>query len=338
VHTVALVVFDRIPAFEMAVPCEVFGTDRSGAGLPNYRLMVCAIEPGPLRTVGGITIEAPLDLAELRQADTVVVPAWRDPDEVPPGGLLEALRECHRRGARIASLCLGAFVLAHAGLLDGLRVTTHWVHAKVLAERFPAVEVDPDVLYVDEGQILTSAGTAAAIDLCLHMVRKDHGAQVANGFARRMVVSPHRDGGQAQYVRAPIAEGPGEGPLVETLEWATANLNTPLTVGRMAERACMSERTFARRFREATGTTPLRWLLGQRILAAQSRLETSGDTVDEIARECGFGTGATLRLHFKRAVGVSPTDYRKAFGPAPRSRPHRAEPPSRAARNTPASR
>lgn len=313
-HTVALVVFDRIPTFEMAVPCEVFGIDRSGMGMPNYRLMVCAAEPGPLRAKAGFDFEAPFGLPDLREADTVLVPAWRDEDEAPPEALLEALRQSYRRGTRIASLCSGAFVLAHAGLLDGRRATTHWMCADALARRFPAVEVDPDVLYVDEGQILTSAGTAAGIDLCLHMVRRDHGAEVANAFARRMVVSPHRDGGQSQYVRSPVAERPGGGPLEETLEWATANLGEPLTVARLSAHARTSERTFARRFREVTGTTPLRWLLGQRILAAQSRLETSDDPVDEIAWECGFGTAATFRLHFKRAVGVSPTRYRKAFG------------------------
>lgn len=318
-HTVALVVFDRIPAFEMAVPCEVFGTDRSAAGLPNYRLLVCATEPGPLRTAGGITVEAPFGLRKLREADTVIVPAWRDVDEVPPDALLEALRESHGRGARIASLCLGAFVLAHAGLLDGLRATTHWVYADALTERFQDVAVDPSVLYVDEGRVLTSAGTAAAIDLCLHMVRKDHGAEVANGFARRMVVSPHRDGGQAQYVQAPVAREPG-GPLAGTLEWASANLGEPLTVARLSARARMSERTFARRFREVTGTTPLRWLSSLRVLAAQSMLETSDAPVDEIARDCGFGTGAALRDHFKRAVGVSPSAYRRTFGREPRRR------------------
>lgn len=312
-HTVALVVFDRMPAFEMAVPCEVFGTDRSGAGLPNYRLVVCAAEPGPLLTAGGMTVEAPFGLADLHEADTVIVPAWRDPDEAPPDALLDALRQGHERGARIASLCLGAFVLAHAGLLDGLRATTHWVHADTFAKKFPDVELDPSVLYVDEGRILTSAGTGAAIDLCLHMVREDHGAEVANGFARRMVVSPHRDGGQAQYALAPVARE-ARGPLADTLEWASANLSEPLTVAGLSARARMSERTFARRFREATGTTPLRWLLGRRVLAAQAMLEASDASVDEIAKDCGFGTGAALRVHFKRAVGVPPTAYRKTFG------------------------
>jgi transcriptional regulator GlxA family with amidase domain len=312
-HTVALVVFDRISPFEMAVPCEVFGADRSDMGLPNYRFQVCAAEEGLLRTEVGFGIMAPYGLEGLREAQTVVVPAWRDVEEAPPAELVDALRQSYGRGARLVSLCSGAFILAHAGLLDGRRATTHWMYARALAERFPAVEVDQNVLYVDQGQILTSAGTAAGIDLCLHVVRLDHGAEVANAFARRMVVPPHRDGGQAQYVRMPVAESPGEGRLTDTLAWASANLGEALTVPEMAHHARMSERTFARRFREVTGTTPLRWVLGQRILAAQRRLESSDDPVERVAQDCGFGTGATLRLHFGREVGVSPTRYRVTF-------------------------
>jgi AraC family transcriptional regulator, transcriptional activator FtrA len=319
-HTVALVIFDQISPFEMAVPCEVFGSDRSDMGMPNYRLTVCSVEKGPLRTKAGFTVEAPYDLSMLREADTIVVPAWPNIDETPPAALLEALRRGYGRGARIASLCSGAFILAAAGLLEGRRATTHWMYAETLAKRFPNVEVDPSVLYIDEGQILTSAGTAAGIDLCLHLVRLDYGAEVANVFARRMVVPPHRDGGQAQYVQTPVPPSPDEGLLTETLAWTHANLAEPLTVAAMAQRACMSTRTFARRFREVTGTTPLRWVLNQRILAAQRQLETTEAPVDWIAQECGFGTGATFRLHFKRVVGVSPTDYRKAFRRNPEGR------------------
>lgn len=264
--------------------------------------------------------EAPYSLSKLREAQTIVVPAWPDIDETPPAALLEALRRGYGRGARIASLCSGAFILAAAGLLEGRRATTHWMYAETLAKRFPNVEVDPSVLYIDEGQVLTSAGTAAGIDLCLHLVRIDYGAEVANVFARRMVVPPHRDGGQAQYVQAPMPASPDKGLLTETLAWAHANLAEPLTVAAMAQRACMSTRTFARRFREVTGTTPLRWVLNQRILAAQRQLETTEAPVDWIAQECGFGTGATFRLHFKRVVGVSPTDYRKAFRRNPEGR------------------
>ena len=312
-HTVALVVFDRVPPFEMAVPCEIFGADRSDMGLPNYRLMVCAVEEGPLVTKAGFTIEAPYGLSDLQQAQTIVVPAWDSIENTPPAVLLEALRESYERGARIVSLCSGAFVLAAAGLLDGRKATTHWMYAEALAKRFPKVEVDPEVLYIDEGQILTSAGTAASIDLCLHLVRLDYGAEVANMFARRMVVPPHRDGGQAQYVQTPMPKDPGGGVLTETLSWIQTHLREPLTVADMAQHACMSMRTFARRFTEVTGTTPLKCVLGQRILAAQRQLELTDDPIDQVAQECGFGTGATFRLHFKRVVGVSPTDYRKTF-------------------------
>src|ERR687894_2121555 len=241
-HTVALVVFDHVPPFEMAVPCEVFGIDRSDMGVPNYRLMVCAAEEGPLRAKAGFSIEAPYGLSDLHGAQTVVVRAWRGVEETPPTALLEALRRSYRRGARIVSLCSGAFVLAAAGLLEGRRATTHWMYADEFARKFPAVRLEPAVLYVDEGQILTSAGTAAGIDLCLYLVRLDYGAEVANVFARPMVVPPHRDGGQAQYVQTPVPANSDEGPLTETLSWACANLDKPLTVARMAQHSRMSER------------------------------------------------------------------------------------------------
>lgn len=312
-HTVAIVVFDRISAFEMGIPCEVFGTDCPEMGGSRYRVVVCSVEDGPVRTDTGFGIEAPYGLSKLREADTVVVPSWRDVEEAPPEALLDALRQSHRRGARIAALCSGAFVLAYAGLLDGLRATTHWMYAGALAERFPLVDVDPRVLYVDEGRICTSAGVAAGIDLCLHLVRRDLGAEIANVFARRMVVPPHRDGGQSQYVQSPVAEDSNHGLLTRTLEWACANLGRSPTVAEMAAHACMSERTFARRFRQTTGTTPLKWLLNQRVAAAQRQLETTDAPMEQIAWDCGFGTSATLRLHFKRAVGVAPTYYRGTF-------------------------
>lgn len=312
-RTVAVIVFDGVAVFDLAVPCEVFGIDRSAMGAPTYDLLVCAADPPPLRTQAGFTIDNLLDLSALQRAGTVVVPAWRDVDETPPESLLEALRMAHRRGARIASLCSGAFVLAHAGLLDGRRATTHWMFSSLLAERFPRVEVDPSVLYVDGGQVLTAAGTAAGIDLCLHMVRRDHGAEVTNIFARRMVVPPHRPGGQALYVEAPLPVRTNGEPLGETMSWAVTNLAEPLTVRAMAANAHLSTRTFARRFLAMTGTSPLRWLLTQRVAAAQRLLETGDLPVDRVAEECGLGTAANLRLHFGRVVGTSPTAYRKAF-------------------------
>jgi transcriptional regulator GlxA family with amidase domain len=227
---------------------------------------------------------------------------------------LAAIRRAYDRGARLVSICSGAFVLAHAGVLDGRRATTHWMHTDDLAERFPAVKVDADVLYVDDGQILTSAGTASGIDLCLHIVRLDHGAEAANGLARRMVVAPHRDGGQAQYVQAPVPTVANEQPMSATLDWALARLDHDISVEDLARQAYMSPRTFARRFRDTTGTTPLQWLLRQRVLLAKRLLETTASPVEVVALQCGFGSATALRTHFKRQVGTSPLAYRRAFG------------------------
>ena len=312
-HTVALVVFDRISPFEMAVPCEVFGADRSDMGLPNYRFLVCAAEEGLLRTDAGFGIVAPHGLEGLREAQTVVVPAWRDVEEAPPAELIEALRQSYGCGARIVSLCSGAFVLAAAGLLDGRRATTHWMYAERLAKRFPAVEVDPNVLYIDQGQIFTSAGTAAGIDLCLHLVRLDHGAEVANAFARRMVVPPHRDGGQAQYVEAPMPPPPDEDLFTATLAWMHDHLDEDLTIADLADRAATSERHFARRFAAATGTTPHRWLVVQRVGRAQQLLETTDLPVQAVAERSGLGTPANLRKQFRRHLRTAPSAYRATF-------------------------
>jgi transcriptional regulator GlxA family with amidase domain len=311
--TVAVVVYDRMPVFEMAVPCEVFGIDRSDMGVPAYRLIVCAAEERPLRTNAGFTIDTRHGLGPLARAGTIIVPGWRDIDEAPPPALITALQRAHRRGARIASLCTGAFVLAAAGLLDGRRATTHWMYADALARRYPAVDVDPAVLYVDQGSVLTSAGTAAGIDLCLHMVRLDHGAAVANVYARRMVVPPHRDGGQAQFVEAAVPAAAGDERLSAALEWALDHLDEPLSVEELARHCRMSPRTFARRFRAVVGTTPLQWLLAQRVLAAQRLLETSGEPVERVAQRCGFGSAAALRVHFARILGTPPTAYRATF-------------------------
>jgi transcriptional regulator GlxA family with amidase domain len=313
-NVVAAVVLDGIATFELAVACEVFGMDRSELVDPWYELLVCAAEPPPLRATGGITIDTPHRLDALSRADTIIVPAWRDEDEVPPEAVLEALRREHARGARIMSVCSGAFVLAHAGLLDGRRATTHWKYAALMAERFPLIEVDPDVLYVIDGDVMTSAGTAAGIDLCLHVVRLDHGAAVANAVARRMVVPPHRSGGQAQYVQAPVPDAcdPGD-PLAEVLDWAVANLDRPLSVDQLAAKATMSPRTFARRFQEVVGTTPHQWLVRQRVLHAQRLLEETALPVDRVANEVGFGSATVLRQHFGRIVGTSPLAYRRTF-------------------------
>ncbi|HEU0129450.1 MAG TPA: helix-turn-helix domain-containing protein [Mycobacteriales bacterium] len=308
---VAVAVCDDVSVFELGVVCEVFGIDRSDVGLPRYEFAVCAAEPGPLRTGGGFTIEPAYGLDRLATADLVAVPHWRSADEPPPPALLAALRDVVARGGRVMSVCSGAFVLAAAGLLDGRRATTHWKYAAALAARYPAIDVDPNVLYVDSGPVLTSAGTAAGIDLCLHLVREEHGPAVANAVARRMVVPPHRDGGQAQYVEAPVPE-PRRDDLGDVLAWAVEHLDEPLAVDDLAARALMSPRTFARRFRAATGTTPYAWLLHQRTLHAQRLLE-AGHGVEEVARRSGFGSAATLREHFARARGTSPRAYQRAF-------------------------
>jgi transcriptional regulator GlxA family with amidase domain len=311
-HTVAAVIFDDLAPFELSVACEVFGFDRSDLGVPWYRFMVCAVEDRPVRTEVGFQIDTPYRLKDLRRADTIVVPAGGRRGETEPE-LLDALRAAHRRGARIMSMCTGAFVLASAGLLDGKRATTHWAHVEEFAARFPAVKLDPDVLYVDDGDVLTSAGTAAGIDLCLHVVRKDFGAEIANAVARRMVVPPHRDGGQAQYVDDPVPHGRGADLLGETLAWLQEHLADAVTVDDLAARSAMSPRTFARRFRATTGTTPMQWVLRQRVLLAQRLLETTDEPVDQVAELAGFGSPAALRQHFHRLVRTSPTSYRRTF-------------------------
>ncbi|MFI1938000.1 helix-turn-helix domain-containing protein [Streptomyces purpureus] len=307
--TVALAVTDGMLHFELSVAYEVFGTDLSGVTDPWYRLTVCG--PDAVR-FGRFRLEPDQGLDQLRHADTVIVPGWADVDVDPPADLVDAVRAAHEAGARVASLCTGAFVLAAAGLLDGRRATTHWAHTDDLAARHPLVEVDPDVLYVDNGSVLTSAGKAAAMDLCLHLVRLDHGSAVANTIARRLVVPPHRAGGQAQFVTAPVP-AQDDHPLGELLPWTIERLDRPLTVEDLARRANMSSRNLARHFRSVTGTTPLRWLLTQRIRRAQELLETTGDSVDAIAEATGMGTATTLRRHFNRTIGVPPDTYRRTF-------------------------
>jgi transcriptional regulator GlxA family with amidase domain len=311
--TVAVVAFDGISPFHLSVPCMVFGAEFAGAGVPCHRLIVCSAESGTLRTTAGFTIEAPRRLSALAGAHTIVVPSWRDPHERPPEALLRALRAAHRRGARIVGLCLGAFVLAEAGLLDGRPATTHWALVRAFAERFPQVELRPDVLYVDDGDVLTSAGTAAAIDCCLHLLRRDHGADVAARVARRMVVAPHRQGGQAQYIERPVVQSRADDRLAGVLSWALKHLDAPHQLDALAERAAMSRRTFTRRFRQATGTTVGQWLLSQRLAQAQRLLETTGHSVDTVAGACGFGSATSLRQHFAAAFNTSPTGYRRQF-------------------------
>lgn len=310
---VVVVAYDGLALFEFGIVTEIFALPRPELKLANwYKFQTCSIEDHPLRASGGVTVRAERGLFSLRRAGTIIVPGWRNPDEIPPAPLLNALRSAYRNGTRLVSICSGVFVLAATGLLDGKRVTTHWRYAERLRAHYPSITVEPDVLYVDEGRILTSAGSAAGIDLCLHIVRRDYGAEIANQVARRLVVPPHRDGGQAQYIPEAMRNDNGGG-LARVLQWAQANLRDELRVEDLAQKAAMSPRTFARRFRLESGTTPHQWLTHQRVLAAQRRLETTNDSIDEVADAVGLQTAATLRLLFRKNLMTTPTAYRKRF-------------------------
>jgi transcriptional regulator GlxA family with amidase domain len=318
-RNVAVVVLDGFEPFELGVVCEVFGTDRTGDGLPGYDFAVVAGEPGPLRSPMGFTLQTQFGVERLEEADLVAVPAIADSSprlrrRDYPEPLLAALRRTVARGGRVLSVCTGAFVLGAAGLLDGRRCTTHWRNAAELALCYPGADVDPSVLYVDDGPVITSAGTASGIDACLYLVRKEHGSKVANFIARRMVVPPHRDGGQAQYIDRPLPTAPADS-LAKVIGWMEDHLGQPVTVGQLAARAHMSPRSFARRFVQETGTTPQRWLTSQRILLAQQLLEETGETVDAVAERAGFGNATALRHHFRASKHTTPHAYRRTFRP-----------------------
>jgi transcriptional regulator GlxA family with amidase domain len=313
---VTFVILDKFTSFEFGVVCEVFGTDRTDDGLPGYDFAIVAGEDGPLRSEHGLTLDGAAGLDRLVDADLVVVGAIDQRVEegtvgALPEPLLEALRAAAARGTRVLSVCTGAFVLGAAGLLDGRRCTTHWRRARELARCYPAAIVDPDVLYVDADPIITSAGSAAGIDACLYLVRKAQGTKVANQIARRLVVAPHRDGGQAQFVEWPLHHD--STTLTEVIEWMERHLDQQVTVAELASLAHMSARTFARRFVQETGTTPLRWLTGQRILLAQQLLEDTDDDVDQVARKTGFGNATAFRHHFRAQRSTTPQAYRRAF-------------------------
>ncbi|QMU77493.1 helix-turn-helix domain-containing protein [Streptacidiphilus sp. PB12-B1b] len=310
--TVAAVLIDGFAPFEFGVLCEVFGIDRTDDGVPAFDYLVCGEHPGrPLRTNLGFDMIPPHGLDALAGADLVGVPAATMRDSYPPA-VLDALRAAADRGATLMSVCSGAYVLGAAGLLDGRACTTHWRYVDDFARRFPLARVDPNVLFVDDGTIVTSAGTAAGIDACLHLVRRELGSAPANAIARRMVVPPQRDGGQKQYIQLPVPECTGDS-LQPVLTWMMENLAVEHSVPALARRARMSERTFARRFGTETGTTPHRWLTRQRVLHAQHLLEDTALSIEEIARVTGMGTGALLRHHFRQIVGVTPKDYRWNF-------------------------
>jgi transcriptional regulator GlxA family with amidase domain len=309
-HTVAVLALDGVVAFDLSTPIEVFGRTRLPDGRNAYRVGVCA--PAGEVDAGAFTLRAPWGLDDLADADTIVLPGTADPTAPIPDKVLDALRHAAGNGTRIASICVGAFILAATGLLDGLRATTHWAATRLLAAQHPAVDVDPDVLYVDNGQFLTSAGAAAGLDLCLHMIRRDHGSAVAADAARTCVMPLERDGGQAQFIvhEPPPPEGATLEPL---LRWMQANLRRDLALDDIATQAAMSTRTLSRRFREQTGTTPLQWLHRARVRQAQYLLETTAHPVDRIATQVGFGSPTAFREYFKRLTGTSPNAYRRAF-------------------------
>lgn len=323
---VVALAYDGLCTFEFGLAVEIFGLDRPELPTlerPWYRFAVVAVDPPPLRAAGGITVGAAAGLAaldDLGSGDTIVVPGWRDLDDEPPPDLIRSLRSAEGRGVRLVSICSGVFLLAATGLLDGRRAATHWRYADRLQVRHPDVEVDAEVLYVDAGSIITSAGSAAGLDACMHLVRRDHGPAVAALVARRLVVPPHRDGGQAQFVsrpHRPIDPTSGDAaPVARAMAWATSRLDRPLTVDDLARSVALSPRTFTRRFTEEVGTSPYRWLIGQRVELVRELLETTDDAIDQVATAAGFATAATLRHHFGREVGTTPTAYRRSFGRA----------------------
>ncbi|HWM54458.1 MAG TPA: helix-turn-helix domain-containing protein [Solirubrobacterales bacterium] len=316
-HRVVALCLEDLVAFDLTAPAQAFGLAHDEDGTPLYGFSTCSPGGAQVRTLSGFTVGPEGDLQALEAAGTVVVPACLAVLDPPPGEVVEALRAAAERGARLLSVCTGAFALAHSGLLDGRRATTHWAFAAELARRFPAVDVDAAALYVDEGKVMTSAGLSAGIDLCLHAIRKDFGVAVGERVARQMVAAPHREGGQAQFIERPPLRAVGSTDSLEpTRRWAAERLDQPLDVAAMARHAGVSPRTFARRFREETGTTPLQWLLSQRVLEARRLLEESELPVEAIAWRVGFGTAASLRDHFRRATATTPTAYRRSFQPA----------------------
>jgi transcriptional regulator GlxA family with amidase domain len=310
IRNVAIVALPGVQPFELGVAWEGFGVDRTDDGVPRYDVAVVSVSRN-VRTAGGFTISTPHRLDRAAQADLVIVPACLDP--VPQSEpVLQLLRETVQRGAKVMSVCSGAFALGAAGLLDGRDCTTHWRHVAELTQLYPKARIDPNVLFVCDGPVLTSAGSAAGLDLCLHLIRADHGEEIARRVARRMVMPPHRDGGQAQYLDAPIRARPAD-TLAPLLDALADELGEEHTVESLAARSAMSPRTFARRFRAETGTTPHLWLTHQRVLLARRMLEEGDDPIEVVAERCGFGTAAMLRHHFARIVGVSPVAYRRAF-------------------------
>ena len=311
-HLVVAITYHKLGTFEFGCVTEVFALHRPEAGDPWYRFQACAIEAGPLQALGGINFQAPHGLDMLEEADTIVIPGWRDPDECPPADFLMKLNQAYMRGARICSICSGAFVLAWAGLLDGKSATTHWRLAEKLKRNFPKISVVPQSLYVDEGQILTSAGSAAGLDMMLHLVARDHGGPVANLVAKRLIMPPHRLGGQAQFIDSPALPD-DMGRLGRLIDWVRAHLADPHTLDTLADRAAMSRRTLQRQFAEVTGLGPYEWLVQERIAAAKQLLESPHTPIEQVGERSGFGSPESFRRQFRKVAGVSPGSYRKTF-------------------------
>jgi len=315
-HKVVAIAYDRLCTFEFGCAVELFALPRPELGVPWYEFAVCAAERGPLRAAGGIELRVRHSLRLLHDADTIVIPGWRDPAELPPAQLLAKLRAALARGARLCSICSGVFVLAAAGVLDGRRATTHWKYAPLLASRYPCVRVEPNALYVDAGHVFTSAGSAAGLDMLLHLVRCDFGAKIANQVAQRLVLAPHREGGQAQFVPRPLAAD-GRGRLARLMDFVRAHPAAPHTVASLAARAAMSTRTLQREFTASTGVAPHRWLVAERIERAKELLETTRLSAQVIAARVGLGSAESLRHHFRHRVGTTPGQYRRRFSQRP---------------------
>ncbi|WP_029113825.1 helix-turn-helix domain-containing protein [Mycobacterium sp. URHB0044] len=317
-HSVAILAYDGMSGFESGLAAEIFGitelSDMFSAGIsrPWYAVKLCA-ETSEVRMLGGATVRTPYGLADLAAADTVIIPSVRDVTAPVSQDLIDAIRTAHDRKARLVSICSGAFALAAAGVLDGRQATTHWIYVDLLSQRYPEIDVDPAPLYVDGGSVLTSAGCAAGLDLCLHIVRFDHGVRVANDVARRLVISPHRAGGQAQYIETPVPEPTTDGRIAAGMAWALAHLDRPITLDELATQSGSSRRSYLRQFAKATGTTPIKWLIEQRIQASLALLESSSLSIEQIATRVGFESAVTYRHHFVRQLRTTPSDYRACF-------------------------
>jgi AraC family transcriptional activator FtrA len=311
-HKVVVVAYDQLCTFEFGCAVELFALPRPELPVQWYDFAVCAAERGRLRATGGVALQVPHTLRLLERADTIVIPGWRDADEIPPAALLRSLRRAHARGARLCSICSGVFVLAAAGVLDGRRATTHWRYVARLAERYPRIRVEANALYVDEGSVLTSAGSAAGLDMLVHLVRRDFGAAVANQVAQRLVIAPHREGDQAQFVPRPLAAD-GRGRLARLMDYVRAHPQVSHTLASLAKRAAMSRRTLQRAFQAATGLAPYEWLVAERIACAKELLETTQLSAQGIALRSGMGSAESLRHHFRKRVGATPSAYRRRF-------------------------